>query len=104
MQAVGYSITLNRLGRHEEARKLLTAAREQARTLGAEFWSVIAQYHLARSLVLAGRPDEARPLLDGSAQRRGAPMPLRTAIASLTSIARRRRSICCRETSRRPAH
>lgn len=64
MQAVGYSITLNRLGRHEEARKLLTAAREQARTLGAEFWSVIAQYHLARSLVLAGRPDEARPLLE----------------------------------------
>jgi tetratricopeptide (TPR) repeat protein len=64
MQAVGYSITLNRLGRQEEARKLLTAAREQARTLGAEFWAVIAEYHLARSHMLAGRADEARPLLD----------------------------------------
>ena len=64
MQAVGYGITLNRLGRHEEARKLLTTAREQARSLGAEFWIVIAQYHLARSLVLAGRTEEAAPLLD----------------------------------------
>jgi eukaryotic-like serine/threonine-protein kinase len=64
MQAVGYSITLNRLGRHEEARKLLTAAREQARTLGAEFWALIAQYHLARSLMLDGRPGEAQPLLE----------------------------------------
>lgn len=63
-QAVAYSITLNRLGRQDEARKLLTAAREQARVLGAEFWTVIAEYHLARSLLLAGRPDEARPLLD----------------------------------------
>jgi serine/threonine protein kinase/tetratricopeptide (TPR) repeat protein len=63
-QAVAYSITLNRLGRQEEARELLLAAREQARTLGAGFWDVIAEYHLARSLVLAGRPDEARPLLD----------------------------------------
>jgi tetratricopeptide (TPR) repeat protein len=61
---VGYGITLNRLGRHEEARKLLTVARDQARTLGAEFWVVIAEYHLARSLMLANRPDEARPLLE----------------------------------------
>jgi non-specific serine/threonine protein kinase/serine/threonine-protein kinase len=64
MQAVGYGITLNRLGRHEEARKLLTVARDQARTLGAQFWVVIAEYHLARSLMLANRPEEARPLLE----------------------------------------
>jgi len=64
MQAIGYSITLNRLGRHEEASRLLSTAREQAHTLGAGFWETIAEYHLARSLVLAGRVDEARPLLD----------------------------------------
>jgi ATP/maltotriose-dependent transcriptional regulator MalT len=63
-QAVAYSITLNRLGRHDEARKLLTAAREQAQALGADFWEIVAKYHLARSLMIAGRPDEARPLLD----------------------------------------
>jgi non-specific serine/threonine protein kinase/serine/threonine-protein kinase len=64
MQAVGYGITLNRLGRHLEALQLLTTARDQARTLGAEFWEVVAEYHLARSLMLAGRGDEAQPLLD----------------------------------------
>jgi non-specific serine/threonine protein kinase/serine/threonine-protein kinase len=63
-QAVAYGITLNRLDRHEDARKLLIAAREQARALGADFWRIVAEYHLARSLMLAGRPDEARPLLD----------------------------------------
>jgi serine/threonine protein kinase len=64
-QAIAYGITLNRLDRQDEARKLLTAAREQARVLGAEFWVAVAEYHLARSLMLAGRFDEARPLLDG---------------------------------------
>jgi serine/threonine protein kinase len=63
-QAVAYSITLNRLGRQEEARKLLIAAREQAQILGADFWGIVAEYHLARSLMLAGRLDEAQPLLD----------------------------------------
>jgi tetratricopeptide (TPR) repeat protein len=63
-QAVAYSIVLNRLGRHEEARTLLTAARDQARDLGAEYWVVIAEYHLARALMLAGRYDDARALLD----------------------------------------
>lgn len=63
-QAVAYSITLNRLGRHEEARQLLIAAREQAQALGADFWGVVADYHLARSLVLAGKFGEARSLLD----------------------------------------
>jgi eukaryotic-like serine/threonine-protein kinase len=63
-QAVAYSIVLNRLGRQEEARKLLTAARDQARDLGAEYWVVIAEYHLARALMLAGRYDDARALLD----------------------------------------
>jgi serine/threonine protein kinase/tetratricopeptide (TPR) repeat protein len=63
-QAVAYAITLNRLDRHEDARKLLLAAREQARALGADFWRIVAEYHLARSLVIARRPDEARPLLD----------------------------------------
>ncbi len=63
-QAVAYGITLNRLGRQEEARKLLTAAREQARALGADFWGIVAEYHLGRSLMLAGRLDEARPLLE----------------------------------------
>src|SRR5687767_12572540 len=32
-QAVAYGITLNRLGRHDEARQLLTAARAQAQVL-----------------------------------------------------------------------
>jgi eukaryotic-like serine/threonine-protein kinase len=64
MQAIGYSITLNRLGRHREALQLLTTAREQARTLGAEYWGVIAEYHLARALMLEGRGNEAQPLLD----------------------------------------
>ncbi|HKU13001.1 MAG TPA: protein kinase [Steroidobacteraceae bacterium] len=63
-QAISYGITLNRLGRQDEALELLTAAREQAHTLGAGFWEVIAEYHRARALVLARRPDEARPLLD----------------------------------------
>jgi len=63
-QAVAYGIVLNRLDRHEEARKLLAAGRDQARSLGAEFWEVIAEYHLARSLMLAGRYDQARPMLD----------------------------------------
>jgi eukaryotic-like serine/threonine-protein kinase len=63
-QAISYSIALNRLGRHDEARKLLTAARDQARELGAELWVVVAEYHLARSLMLAARYDEARSLLD----------------------------------------
>ena len=63
-QAVSYGIVLNRLGRQDEASELLTAARDQARGLGAEFWVVIAEYHLARSLMLAGRYDEARSLLD----------------------------------------
>jgi eukaryotic-like serine/threonine-protein kinase len=63
-QAVAYSITLNRLGRQEEARQLLRAAREQAQALGADFWGVVADYHLARSLMLAGKFAEARPLLD----------------------------------------
>ncbi len=63
-QAIAYGITLNRLGRQEEAHKLLTAAREQARELGGEFWEIVAEYHLARSLMLAGRYDEAQTLLD----------------------------------------
>jgi tetratricopeptide (TPR) repeat protein len=63
-QAVAYGITLNRLGRHDEARQLLSAAREQAQVLGADFWGILAQYHLARSLMLAGRRDEAQGLLD----------------------------------------
>jgi len=63
-QAIAYGITLNRLGRQDEARKLLTAARDQARALGAEFWVVVAEYHLGRALMLAGRYDEARSLLD----------------------------------------
>ncbi len=32
--------------------------------LGGEFWLLVAEYHLARSLMLAGRFDEARALLD----------------------------------------
>jgi tetratricopeptide (TPR) repeat protein len=63
-QAVAYGIVLNRLDRQVEAKEHLTAAREQARGLGGEFWVLIAQYHLARSLMLAGRFDEARPLLN----------------------------------------
>jgi serine/threonine protein kinase/tetratricopeptide (TPR) repeat protein len=63
-QAIAYSITLNRLARPDEARKLLTAAREQARSLGAEFWVAVAEFHLARSFMLAGHYDEARTLLD----------------------------------------
>jgi len=63
-QAVAYGIVLNRLDRQDEARKLLTAARDQARELGGEFWVIVAEYHLARSLMLAGKYAEARSMLD----------------------------------------
>ena len=52
-QAIAYGITLNRLGRQDEARERLTAAREQARSLGGGFW-------LARRRVPLGALVDAR--------------------------------------------
>ena len=64
--AISYSITLNRLGRPAEAIALLTTAREQARTLGNEYWYLLANYHLGRSMLLAGRLDEAQACFEES--------------------------------------
>lgn len=57
--AVSYGITLNRLEQSAEAIELLTMAREQARVLGNEVWGAHANYHLGRSLLIAGRLVEA---------------------------------------------
>jgi tetratricopeptide (TPR) repeat protein len=62
--AVVYSVTLNRLGQTGEATDLLSAAREQAHTLGNEYWGALANYHLGRALMLAGKLDRAQNYLD----------------------------------------
>jgi eukaryotic-like serine/threonine-protein kinase len=63
-QAVSYAIPLLRLERVDEAIGLLTAASEQAHALGNDYWAVIADYHLARALMLSGRHDKALLMLD----------------------------------------
>jgi tetratricopeptide (TPR) repeat protein len=59
--AVNYSVTLIRLGMTGEARDMLAAAREQSRTLGNQFWQALAAFHLGRTLLLAGHPEQAQP-------------------------------------------
>lgn len=62
--AVNYSVTLIRLGMTGEARDMLAAAREQSRTLGNQFWQAIAAFHLGRTMLLAGHPEQAQPHLE----------------------------------------
>jgi eukaryotic-like serine/threonine-protein kinase len=50
--AIRYATTLNRLERTEEALALLTAAREQTRVQGNEFWGAQASYNLGRALIV----------------------------------------------------
>ena len=66
--AVAYSITLNRLERPEQAMELLTTARDQSRTLGNDYWATLANYHLGRSLIIAGRLDEAQARIEEARQ------------------------------------
>jgi tetratricopeptide (TPR) repeat protein len=66
--AVAYSITLNRLDRTGEALNLLTGAREQARTMGNEFWGALASHHLGRALLLTGKFEQAQARLDEARQ------------------------------------
>jgi eukaryotic-like serine/threonine-protein kinase len=61
---IAYSITLNRLGETRQATELLSGARDQAQALGNEFWSAIASFHLGRSLLIAGKLDEAQAPLE----------------------------------------
>jgi tetratricopeptide (TPR) repeat protein len=62
--AVNYSVTLIRLGMTGEARDLLAAAREQSRTLGNQHWQALAAFHLGRTMLLAGHPEQAQPRFD----------------------------------------
>src|SRR6185503_4576018 len=70
--AVAYSITLNRLEQSQEAARLLSVARDQARALGNEYWSALANYHLGRSMMLTGRFDQAQQYIEEAQQAWGA--------------------------------
>ena len=84
------------IGSPGRARKLLTAAREQARVLGAEFW--VARRRVSpRSLAHARGRSTRRDRCSTKCAQRGAPMPRAIAIDSPISIERKRRSSCCRE-------
>ena len=59
-----YSLMLNRLGRAEEALDLLNVASQQLRAAGNQDRAVLAEYHLARSLMLSGKHEAARVRLE----------------------------------------
>ena len=62
--SLAYSLTLNRLGRTEEALELLKVASQQLRAAGYQDRAVLAEYHLARSLMLSGKHEAARVRLE----------------------------------------
>jgi serine/threonine protein kinase/tetratricopeptide (TPR) repeat protein len=62
--AIRYATTLNRLGRAEEAIRILTEARRQSEALGNRYWIGQASYQLAMSYVALGKPEVARTLME----------------------------------------
>jgi tetratricopeptide (TPR) repeat protein len=63
-QAVAYSTILNRLGRTEESIAHLTAASRELHAAGSGARALVADYQLARGLMLSGRYDESLQALE----------------------------------------
>src|SRR5690606_34910231 len=66
--ALIYALTLNRLERPAEAMPLLETTAQQARALGNGYIAELADYYFARSLMVAGRLDEAAPRFEALRQ------------------------------------
>jgi serine/threonine-protein kinase len=61
---VSYCIILNRLGRTDDSIARLRQASRELHAAGNQNWSLSADYHLARALMLAGQYDESLQLLE----------------------------------------
>ena len=61
---VSYCIILNRLGKIDESIPRLRSASSELHAAGNTNWTLSANYHLARALMLSGQYDEALQLLE----------------------------------------
>lgn len=83
--ALIYALTLNRLERTSEAMALLETTAQQARELGNGYIAELADYYFTRSLMLAGRFDEAAPRFEALRQEWANRTAVRNRFADLTA-------------------
>lgn len=83
--ALIYALTLNRLERTAEAMALLETTAQQARALGNGYITELADYYFARSLMLAGRLDEAAPRFEALRQEWTGHTAVRNRLGDLTA-------------------
>src|SRR5690606_7084457 len=95
--ALIYALTLNRLERPAEAMPLLETTAQQARALGNGYIAELADYYFARSLMVAGRLDEAAPRFEALRQEWTGQTAARNRLGDLTAtmadMALRRRNL-----------